>query len=278
MKEMKMEDEIRATALALEDRPEPIEVDPRALLDELRVVQKRGEPPHPWDREFLRAFREETGLGMPGQEAAGVAYEATERSEGTRPEGIRYGYPHHRRPLAPEALAGPGAFAVGDHMNRKNEPDAEWVKAMAELEDEYGTGITADGAAIARQKKEDTVSASKHQEIGERRAMLWVMELLGFHPLGNEDDFRVATIKLKEELPRMIEADRRILFDDGAKSVRKKIEDYLRNRKLRLDHAVEECAKIEEQMSAAKKKMDDLKSEMAALVEVASMISEPDRE
>lgn len=243
----------------------------------------------------------------------------------------------------------------------------EWIKAMAELEDKHGTGITADGAAIARQKKdsvdnlesikkskgasvcgtraqrfveqfssfgredvrihgadlssfhdifvggqdpvgsvrrwfaehlrmvfeigfhqgveasrveiqEDTVSASRQQETGERRAILWVMELLGFHPQGKEDDLRVATIKLKEELPRMIKADRHIAFGDGVKSVRKQIEDYLRNRKLRLDQAVEECNKIEDQMSAAKKKRDDLKSEMAALIEVASMISEPDRE
>lgn len=245
-------------------------------------------------------------------------------------------------------------------MSETNEPDVEWAKAMAELEDKHGTGITADGAAIARQKKsdepkpegrtiqvrmtvegilstrvkpfssgvdlhwadgricthikeeaitrwddlktldimrswlreqieiayetgledgkEDKVSASRRQEIGERRAMLWIMELLGFHPRAKEDDFRVATIKLKEELPRMIKADRHIAFGDGVKSVRKQIEDYLRNRKLRLDQAVEECNKIEDQMSAAKKKRDDLKSEMAALIEVASMISEPDRE
>ncbi len=252
-------------------------------------------------------------------------------------------------------------------MSETRDSGAEWAKAMAELEEKHGTGITADGAAIVRQKKdsvdnlenikketresvcghraqrfveqvssfgredvrlhvadlsrfhditvggedpvgsvrrwldghlrqvfdlgfdrgaeasrnaiqEDTVSAERHQEIGERRAILWAMELLGFHPQGKEDDFRVATIKLKEELPLMIGADRRIAFDDGAKSVRKKIEDYLRNRELRLDQAVEECAKIEEQMAAAQKKKEDLKSEMAALIEVASMISEPDRE
>lgn len=153
-----------------------------------------------------------------------------------------------------------------------------WLREQIQAAFEAGY---EDGKAFEagfEREKEDTVSAERQQEIGERRAMLWIMELLGFHPRAKEDDFRVATIKLKEELPRMIKADRHIAFGDGVKSVRKQIEDYLRNRKLRLDQAVEECNKIEDQMSAAKKKRDDLKSEMAALIEVASMISEPDRE
>lgn len=65
--------------------------DERALLEELKAAVDRGEKLHRWDEAFLSSYRHEIGLGLPGQEAAGVAYYATEQDNGPRPCGIQYG-------------------------------------------------------------------------------------------------------------------------------------------------------------------------------------------
>jgi len=66
-------------------------VDERAILEELKAAVGRGEKLHRWDEAFLSSYRHEIGLGLPGQEAAGVAYHATEQENGPRPCGIQYG-------------------------------------------------------------------------------------------------------------------------------------------------------------------------------------------
>lgn len=66
-------------------------VDERVLLKDLKAARDRGEKLHPWDEAFLSAYGQEIGLGLPGQEACGVAFHATEQEEGPRPGGIQYG-------------------------------------------------------------------------------------------------------------------------------------------------------------------------------------------
>ena len=66
-------------------------VDERVLLKDLKAARDRCEKLHPWDEAFLSAYGQEIGLGLPGQEACGVAFHATEQEEGPRPGGIQYG-------------------------------------------------------------------------------------------------------------------------------------------------------------------------------------------
>lgn len=84
--------------LALKEPPAPVEIDERALYQQIRDRDDL----HPWDREFRVRVSEEIGLGLPGQEAVGVAYVATVEAEGPRPAGIAY-------PMAPAPVEEPPA-------------------------------------------------------------------------------------------------------------------------------------------------------------------------
>lgn len=69
-------------------RPPLKDDDPRVIIEAIRDLPE--DQLHPWDAEFRRLWCGELAMGLPGQEAPGVAFAFAENENGPRPKGIVY--------------------------------------------------------------------------------------------------------------------------------------------------------------------------------------------
>lgn len=103
--------QVDASALSTERVDED---DPRAIIAKIRDLPE--DQLHPWDVEFRRLWRRELGLGLPGQEAPGVAFAFAEEENGRRPPHIEYAGPPVPAPTPPAPAKLPAPYTLGQAL------------------------------------------------------------------------------------------------------------------------------------------------------------------